>query len=121
MSDSSDGGTDTEGYTTDSYTSGAIASDEDIANFDVSQVADAIPWTGKGDTLDPEATTRSTLRPAQFEIPSPGFSEGGYEQLSSMRTSPAASPGGCSSPRKKDRMLSKPGKVMKPAYFKGIQ
>ena len=36
MSDSSDGGTDTEGYSTDGYTSGALPFDEEIATFDVS-------------------------------------------------------------------------------------
>ena len=110
-----------EGYTTDRYTSGALASDEDIANFGVSQDAEAIYGTRKWGPLEPEASTRSTLSPAHFGISRPGFTEGDYTPLSSMRPSSAVSHGGRSAPRTKRRILSKPGKVMKPAYFEGIQ
>ena len=121
VSDSPDGGTDTEGYSTDGYTSGAIPSDEDIANFDVSPSTHFAPAYGVTDPLNSEDPTKTTLSPAQFGVPSPGFSEGDYAPLSSIRASPSATPTGRSPPCKRRWIISKPGNVMKPAYFKGIQ
>ena len=73
------------------------------------------------DPQGPEDPCETTLSPTQFGIPSPGFKEGDYAPLSTIRASPTATPTGRSPPRKRRRMISKPGKVMKPAYFKGIQ
>ena len=121
MSDSSDGGTDTEGYSTDGYTSGALPSDEEIATFDVSRNTHFASTFGATDPQGSENPDKTALSPSQFGIPSPGFSAGDYAPLSSIRASPTATPTGRSPPRKRRRMISKLGKVMKPAYFKGIQ
>ena len=121
LSDSSDGGTDTEGYSTDCYTSGALPSDEEIAAYDKSPITHFTPTSCAKESQGDEKLDKTTLSPTQFGIPSPGFSEGDYAPLSSMRESPTVTPTGRSPPRKRRRMVSKPGKVMKPAYFKGIQ
>ena len=73
------------------------------------------------DAQGPDDPNETTLSPTQFGIPSSGFSEGDYAPLSTIRASPTATPSGRSPPRKRRRMISKPGKVTKPAYFKGIQ
>ena len=119
--DGSDGGTDTECYSTDGYTSSALPSDEDIANFDVNPSANLVPGFSEADTLGPEVSDSTTLSPTQFGIPCPGFSEGDYAPLSSIRATPMTTTTGRSPPRKRRRMIKEPGKVMKPAYFKGIQ
>ena len=121
VSDSSDGGTDTEGYSTDGYTSGALPSDEEIATYDMSPNTHFASTSGVMDPQGREDPTETTLSPTQFGIPSPGFSEGGYAPLSTIRASPTATPTGRSPPRKRRRMDSNPGKIMMPAYFKGIQ
>ena len=121
LSDNSDGGTDTEGYSTDRYTNGSLASDEDNANFDMRQDAEIIPVTRNEGSLDTGATIGPASSSSQFVIPGPGSSEGDCAQLVSMCPPSTGRPGVRSILRKKRRMLSKPGKVMKPAYFKGIQ
>ena len=88
VSDSSNGGTDTEGYFTDGYTSGALPSDEEIAAYDKSPITHFTSTSCAKETQGDEELDKTTLSPTQFGIPSPGFSEEDYAPLSSMRESP---------------------------------
>ena len=54
VSDSPDGGTDTEGYSTDGYTSGGLPSDEEIATYDVSPTTHFASTSGVMDPQGPE-------------------------------------------------------------------
>ena len=101
-----------------SDTSGALPSDEDIANFDVSPSVELVKQILRTPKFQ---VWPLSVRHWEFGIPSPGFSNEDYAPLSSMRATPTATPAGRSPPRKRRRMISKPWKVMEPAYFKGIQ
>ena len=54
-------------------------------------------------------------------VPSPGYSEGDYEPLAYMQPQTERQNAKTSPPRKRRRLMSRSGKIMKPAYFNGIQ
>ena len=58
---------------------------------------------------------------SHYTVPSPRYSEGDYQPLSTIETQTASQGVVSSPPREKRKLMSRPGKVMKPAYFKGIQ
>ena len=60
-------------------------------------------------------------RPGDQTVPSGGFSARDNEPLSSLQTPAPTSPVIPSRPRKKRRLIGRPRKVMKEAYFEGIQ
>ena len=117
---SSEGESDSEGYTTDGYTSGAYETDEDIACTILGQEVDSDASTSATQTL---ATRREgvTSQSGDVTIPSPGYSEGDYEPLCQMCPQTRHQHSGVSPPQKRRKLQPRPGKVMKPSYFKGIQ
>ena len=113
--------TDSERNTTDGYTIGAIASDENIGISGFGPV----PQSGT-DVPTPElvkGARRDEALPgiSHTAIPSCGYSKGDYEPLSTIQTPTVRKESFPSPPRKKRLIRSRPGKVMKPAYSKGIQ
>ena len=102
----------------DGYTSGALNSDEDLRNIETASefnLPPASPSKGLNISL-------GNLGPSKVLTPNSGssYSSGDYRPLASL--SQAQSPVLTTSPpRKRRKLLSKPGKVMKDAYFKGIQ
>ena len=107
--------------TTDEHTSGAIAFDEDIG----------LAGLGMGTISYSEASTTEFSRGARKEstslgsqhvtVSSPGYTEGDYEPLASMQPQTERQNMVSSPPRKRRRLINRPGKTMKPAYFKRIQ
>ena len=117
---SSEGESDSEGYTTDGYTSGAYETDEDIAGTILGQEVDSDASTSATQTL---ATRREnvTSHSGDVTIPSPGYSEGDYEPLCQMCPQTKHQHSKVSPPQKRRKLQPRPGKVMKSSYFKGIQ
>ena len=103
----------------DGYTSGAINSDEDLGNI-------ATASEGNPPLVRPSKTLNISLEnpdPARVLTPNSGssYSSGDYRHLVSFSQAQSPVPVTTSPPRKRRKRLSKPGKVMKDAYFKGIQ
>ena len=103
-------------FGTEGYTSGVLSSeDEFVINSQ---------RTGKDLSLVPPPSppgqgSSSTPRPLSTQqVPSPGFCSTDYEPLATL-TADQASPS--SPPRKRRRLPGRTGKIMKEAYFKGIQ
>ena len=112
------------GGASDGYTSGAINSDEDPF------LLGSISGTDVVSEMDPSALTpalNSGTRPstsrANNATPTSGseYSSADYQPLSVLGRSREAEAALPSPPRKRRKMLCKPGKVMKDAYFKSIQ
>ena len=119
--DSSRGESDGEGYTTDGNTSGAYSTDEEIGGTVTSLETDSGPNTPIAGMHPSTSTAEREVTLGKSVIPSPGYSEGDYEPLSTLGPQVSHQPGNRSPPRKRRKLMSRPGKVMKPAYFKGIQ
>ena len=117
---SSEGESDSEGYTTYGYTSGAYGTDEDIAGTILSQEVDSDASTSATQTL---AMRREgvTSQSGDITIPSPGYSEGDYEPLCQMCPQTKHQHSEVSPPQKMRKLQPRPGKVMELSYFKGIQ
>ena len=113
--------TDSEGYTTDGYTSGALASDEEIGIAGFGSGAQSGPAKSTQELPGGPMEGESLPGGSYYTVPSPGYSEGDYQPLSTIQAQTAPQGAVSSPPRKKRRLMSRPGKVMKPAYFKGIQ
>ena len=116
-STSSEGEPENGGCSTDEYTSGAITSDEDATLQTESRSATPGPGFSEARQLEVSVSTSTACN----TVPSPGYSEGDYMPLSEMHSDSHQYPSGSSPPKKKRKLASKPGKIMKPAYFKGIQ
>ena len=101
---------------TEGYTSGALSSeDEFVINSQ---------RTGKDLNINsppspPDQSLTSTPGPSSAQqVPSPGFCSTDYEPLATLTTDQASA---SSPPRKRRRLPGRTGKIMKEAYFKGIQ
>ena len=112
------------GHTTDGYTSEAINSDEDAYQLGSISGTDGlsefdppvrVPETPLG--LDPSASPTEVTTPTFGS----GYSSTDHQPLSELRRTRETAPASHSPPLKRRRLLSKPGKYMKDAYFKGIQ
>ena len=112
--------TDSEGYTTDGYTSGALASDEEIGIAGFGSGAQA--GSGKSTQELPGGPMEGESLPggSHCTVPSPGYSEGDYQPLSIIQVQTAPQGAVSSLPREKRKLMSRPGKVMKPASFEDI-
>ena len=116
--ESSSGG-ESSGTNSDGYTSGAIDTDEDLCNIETgSEGYLANVSFSKTPNMD-----SSAVSPARALTPNSGssYSSGEYRPLASLTQAQTPVPAEASPPRKRRRMLCKPGKVMKDAYSKGIQ
>ena len=110
--------------TSDGYTSGAFNTDEDPYQVGSISGPDGVSETGSRTKL-PETPLRFTPSTSRAEVTTPtsgsGYSSSDLQPLSVLRRSREPDVATPSPPRKRRKMLSKPGKVMKDAYFKGIQ
>ena len=75
MSASSEGESESDGYSTDGYTSGAFASDEDIEAAPFSKGAKSDTNTSTGGVHTEEREIGSKLHSGQATVPSPGYSD----------------------------------------------
>ena len=112
------------GHSSDGNTGGAFNTDEDpyqlgsISGTDYVKETDHLALTPKARTGGVPGTSRAeTLTPTSGS----GYSSTDYQPLSTLGRLPEQETQIRSPPRKRRRLLSKPGKVMKDAYFKGIQ
>ena len=101
---------------TEGYTSGALSSeDEFVINSQRTGKELSIvpppspPGQGSSSTPGPSST---------LEVPSPGFCSTDYEPLATLTADQASA---SSPPRERRRLPGRTGKIMKEAYFKGIQ
>ena len=101
---------------TEGYTSGALSSeDEFVINSQ---------RTGKDLNINPppsppdQSSTPTPGPSSAQQVPSPGFCSTDYEPLATLTTDQASA---SSPPRKRRRLPGRTGKIMKEAYFKGIQ
>ena len=113
--------TDSEGYTTDGYTSGALASDEEIGIPGFGSDAQARPGKSTQELPGGHTEGESLHGDTHYTVPSPGYSDGDYQPLSTIQAQTAPQSAVPSPPRKKRKLMSRPGKVMKTGYFKNIQ
>ena len=115
--------TNPSGNTTDGYTSGAINSDEDpynlgsISGTEPANEADPLFTVGKAVGHSGALDQSGSHTPASGS----GYSPTDYQPLSVLRHEKRSTANTASPPRKRRKLMSKPGKVMKDAYFKGIQ
>ena len=121
MSVSSEGETDSEGYTTDGYTSGAYGTDEDIAGEPYDQRVESETATPVVREYAERGREDEDSQLEQAVVPSPGYSEGDYEPLCRVCPQSKHQRAGTSPPQKRRKLQPRTGKVMKPSYFKGIQ
>ena len=123
FSESSGDETNPIGNTTDGYTSGAINSDEDPNNLG------SISGTETANEADPLFTVGTAvghsgaLDQSGSHTPASGsgYSPTDYQPLSVLRHGRRSVDNKASPPRKRRKLMSKPGNVMKDAYFKCIQ
>ena len=124
LSGSSDDESSHGGNTTDGYTSGAIKSDEDPYQMGSISGTGGVSETGP-EARHPETTLGLSPSTSRAEVTKPtsgsGYSSTDHQPLSVLRRPREPEPASPSPPRKRRKMLSKPRKVMKDAYFKGIQ
>ena len=117
VSTSSEGEPESGGYSTDENTSGAITSDEEF--YAQTEGRCSTPGPRPPAMQLPIESSHTNL--ACNTVPSPGYSEGDYVPLSETHSDSRRRSSETSPPKKKRKLAGKPGKVMKPAYFKGIQ
>ena len=103
----------------DGYTSGALNSDEGLRNIETSSDANP-PSISVSRTLNTSTTNPYPARVLTL-ISGSSYSSGVYRPLASLVQSHSPVTVVTSPPRKRRRMLCKPGQVMKDAYLKGIQ
>ena len=101
---------------TEGCTSGALSSDDEIVVFSNRKAKETEPIILSSPTC-PDLSPAIDRAPRP-QTPSPGFCPDDYEPLANLTaaSSPLSSP-----PRKKRRLQVRSGKIMKEAYFKGIQ
>ena len=111
-------------HTTDGYTSGAFNSDEDPCQLGSISGTDG-PREFDPPVRAPGTPLRDSLQTSRTEVTTPtsgsGYSSTDHQSLSELRRARETATTSVSPPRKRRRLLSKPGKYMKDAYFKGIQ
>ena len=123
FSESSGDETNPSGDTTDGYTSGAINSDEDpynlgsISGTETANEVDPLFAVGTAEGYSGALDQSGSRTPASGS----GYSPTDYQPLSVLRRGGKSADNKMSPPRKRLKLMSKPGKVMKDAYFKGIQ
>ena len=112
------------GHSSDGNTRRAFNTDEDpyqlgsISGTDYLSEADPLTLTPKTRTGGVAGTSRAeTVTPTSGT----GYSSTDYQPLSTLSRLPEQETQVRSPPRKRRRLLSRPGKVMKDAYFKSIQ
>ena len=118
---SSGADTESEGGMTDDYTSGALTSDDELVVAARPRCGTPLPRERSGYPNTSDEEMDRTPSTSHTTVPSPGYSEGDYQPLSAIRVEDQPRRPGGSPPRKKRRFVGRPGKVMKAAYFKGIQ
>ena len=106
--------TESEGGNTDDYTNGAITASRRRACTPMPRSFFTYPGTSDDEIAN-------TLGTSHTIVPSPGYSEGDYQPLSSMQSGTTPKLPLSSPPRKKRKYVGRPGKDLKSAYFKGIQ
>ena len=79
LSTRSEGELESDGYSTDGYTSGAFATEKDIGAASFSPGAESDAYTSTGGTHTKERGIGRNS--GQATVPSPGYSEGDYEPL----------------------------------------
>ena len=101
---------------TEGYTSGALSSEDEFVinsqrtDKEFNVIRPPSP-PGQASPLAPGLTP-------MHQVPSPGFCSTDYEPLATLTTDQASA---SSPPRKRRRLPGRTGKIMKEAYFKGIQ
>ena len=121
ISECSGGDTESEGDTTDGYTSGALASDDHIGHTTSRQDVEFDSNSASADTVTATRDARDLPSTGRAFAPSPCYSEGDYEPLCTVCPQAKNQQTILSHPRKRRKLMSRPGKVMKLAYFKEIQ
>ena len=111
-SESSGDETAMSGYSTTGYTTGALRSEDEYLT---GQVRRQTPKPGEG-TSSGNVLVESSI-PA---VLSPGYCVDDYQPLAQLCQGQTSSPANPSPPRKRRKVVGKPGKVKKEAYFKGI-
>ena len=101
---------------TEGYTSGALSSEDEFVNNSQRTAKElsivpppSPPGQGSSSTPGPSST---------HQVPSPGFCSTDYEPLATLTADQVSA---SSPPRKRRRLPGRTGKIMKEAYFKGIQ
>ena len=113
--------TESDGCNTDDYTSGAITSDDELIAATRRRGGTTIPRSSFTYPVTSDEEIEETPGTRHTIVPSPGYSEGDYQHLSSMQSNTHPKRPTASAPRKRRKNVGRPGKVMKSAYFKGIQ
>ena len=124
FTDSSGDESNFEGHVSDSYTSGAFNTDEDPYQLGSSSGTDCLSESDPLSLTPRARKVHATITP-RVDTATPnsgsGYSSADYQPLSSLGRIPEHETQDRSPARKRRKLLSKPGKVMKDAYFKGIQ
>ena len=113
--------TDSEGNTTDGYTSEAVASYENIGISGFGTGTQSVTDVPTPELVEGDKRDEALPGISHTAIPSSGYSKGDYEPLSTIQTQTVRQEAIPSPPRKKRMIMIRSVKVMKPAYFKGIQ
>ena len=101
---------------TEGYTSGALSSEDE---FVINSQRIGKDLSINPPPSPPDQSSTSTPGPSSAQqVPSPGFCSTDYEPLATLTTDQASV---SSPPRKRRRLPGRTGKIMKEAYFKGIQ
>ena len=103
----------------DGYRSGALNSDKDLRNFETSSEANP-PTISASRILDTKTTNSDPTR-VLTQNSCNSYSSGDYRPLAFLAQAHSPVTVVTSPARKRRRMLCKPSKVMKDAYFEGIQ
>ena len=100
------------------YTSGAFNSDEDPGSLDVQIEFDQTPQVV---TPRKKPSLQDDTGPMMLASPGSGYSVEDYAPLSRLLPKTADKRQASKPPAKRRRVATRPGKVMKEAYFKGIR
>ena len=101
---------------TEGYTSGALSSEDEFV-INSQRTGNDLHIAPPPSPPDQSSTSAPGPSSAQ-QVPSPGFCSTDYEPLATLTTDQASA---SSPPRKRRRLPGRTGKIMKEAYFKGIQ
>ena len=117
VSTSSEGEPESGGYSTDEYTSGAITSDEE--HYAQTEGRSGKPGPRPPAMQLPVASSHTNI--GCNTVLSPEYSEEDYMPLREMHSDSLRRSSETSPPKKRRKLAGNPGKVMKPAFFKGIE
>ena len=116
---SSSEGESSEGEcTSGSYTSGAINSDDDPGSLDFLVEHDCPPLSPSFRSRPQQVRTATSMMPTS---PGSGYSAEDYAPLAALLPKSTGSKGPAKPPRKRQRVIGRPRRVMKESYFKGIK